>query len=59
MGNVFLFVFFVVILLSIKHLDIRTVAIQFLTHVFDKFLEKNQKNNENPKKYILIYLHYF
>jgi uncharacterized membrane protein YphA (DoxX/SURF4 family) len=29
------------------------VAIQFLTHVFDKFLGKtknSKKNNENPKK---------
>jgi hypothetical protein len=32
-----------------------SVATQFLTHVFDKFLEKIKKiakNNENPKKCI-------
>jgi hypothetical protein len=40
-----------------------SVATQFFTHVFDNFLEKNQKkqkNNENPKKNVfLIYLHHF
>jgi hypothetical protein len=40
----------------IKNLNcIMNVATQFLTHIFDKFLEKNKKkakNNENPKIYI-------
>jgi len=34
---------------------IRTVATQFLTHLFDKIFEKNPKiakNNKNPKKYV-------
>jgi len=38
------------------------IVTQFLTHVFDKFLEKikNSKKQRKPlKKYILIYLHHF
>jgi hypothetical protein len=38
------------------------VATQFLTHVFDKFSEKNKnskKTMKTPKKAFLIYLHHF
>jgi hypothetical protein len=38
------------------------VVTQFLTHLFHKIFEKNPKiakNNENPKKYVFIYLHHF
>jgi len=38
-----------------------SVATQFLTHVLINFQKnpKIAKNNENPKKYLYIYLHRF
>jgi len=47
----------------IKNLNcIMNVATQFLTHIFDKFLEKikkRQKTMKTPKFIFFIYLHHF